>query len=113
MFMAATVLERTAKRCIPGPWAADGRDVVPVGDEYAEIATCRESSHDEADWIALVDPRIAEPLAEYMRESGRELYFNEAMGGNTQITREYTEHRYGHLLDIAEIITGVVWRSIT
>lgn len=101
LFDAADLLERRAERCIPGPWVVDGRDVVPEADEYGEIATCRESSHDEADWIAMMDPRLAAPLARHMREEGRELYFNESMGGNTPVTQQYTQDAYGDLLEIA------------
>lgn len=101
LFDAADLLGKRAARCIPGPWVVDGRDVVPESDSWGEVATCRESSHDEADWIAMMDPRLAPFLANHMRERGRELYFNESMAGNSHVTREFTESAYGDILNVA------------
>lgn len=102
LFEAADLLERRAARCIPGPWLADGRDVVPRDDdEHGKIATCRESSHDEVDWIAMMGPELAPELARHMRAEGRELAFNEWGSGDTPVTREFTRSKYGDLLVIA------------
>lgn len=106
LFDAADLLERRAERCIPGPWVVDGRDVVPEDDEYGEIATCRESSHDEADWIAMVDPSIAPELASTLRYQGCELYLNVAASGDTASTRSYVRESYGDLLVLAWKLLG-------
>lgn len=104
LFEAADLLERRAERCVPGPWVAEGRDVVPRDDEYGEVATCRESSHDEADWIAMMGPELAPELARHMRAEARELYMNESCSGDTPVTREFTRDKYGDLLVLASKI---------
>lgn len=97
---AADLLEKRAARCIPGPWKVDGRRVVAEDDEWDDVARdC--PSHDEADWIAMMDPRLAEHLASHMRAQGRELYFNEVGGGDTPVTREYVRSTYGDILLLA------------
>lgn len=114
LFDAADLLEKRAARCIPGPWKVDGRDVVPESDSWGEVATCRESSHDEADWIAMMDPRLAPFLAQHMRTQGRELCLNESCSGNTPVTRKYTMSVYGDLLNIAVILlerTRIPWST--
>lgn len=114
LFDAADLLERRAARCIPGPWIVDGRDVVPKSDEWGDIAlNC--SSHDEADWIAMMDPRLAPFLAQHMRAQGRELYLNESIGGNTRGTQQYTQDAHGDLLEIAVKIlkrTEIPWSDL-
>lgn len=100
LFEAADLLENRAERCVPGPWKADGRDVVPENDEWADIAlNC--PSHDEADWIAMMDPLIAPEFANMLRAQARNLYMDEAVGGDTPVTREYITSAYGDLLVIA------------
>lgn len=115
LFDAADLLERRAERCVPGPWKVDGRDVVPTDDTWSEVATCRESSHDEADWIAMMNPTIAPYLAHMLRTRGRELYVNESIGGDTSVTRDFMESEYGMLLMMAAdmLDKDVPWKSIT
>lgn len=114
LFDAADLLERRAGRCVPGPWKVDGRSVVPEDDEWDDVARdC--PSHDEADWIAMMDPRLATPLARHVRERGRELYFNESMAGNSRVTREFTESAYGAILDVAVKLlkrTEILWSDL-
>lgn len=104
LFEAADLLEKRAERCIPGPWVVEGRDVVPDNDEYGEIATCRESSHDEADWIAMMGPELAPELARHLRAEARELALNEWGDGDTPVGREFTRDKYGDLLVLASKI---------
>jgi hypothetical protein len=106
LFDAADLLERRAARCIPGPWVVDGRDVVPKSDSWGEVATCRESSHDEADWIAMMDPSITPQFATMLRDQGRELYLNIVSAGDTRATRWFIDDSYGDLLVLAWKLCG-------
>lgn len=100
LFEAADLLGRRAERCVPGPWVANGRDVEPEDDEWADIAlNC--PSHDESDWIAMMDPTIAPHLSSLLRAQARNLYMDEAGSGNTPVTREYVESAYGDYLKLS------------
>lgn len=111
---AADLLERLAERCVPGPWKVDGRDVVPMNDEWSDIATNCVSA-DEADWIALMNPVIAPFLIDTLRDRGRGLYVNEGVSGNTIVTRDFIKAEYGSLLDMAAEMLGkeVPWEDFT
>lgn len=99
LFEAADLLERRAERCVPGPWKVDGRSVVPEDDEWDDVARdC--PAHDEADWIAMMDPTIAPHLASLLQTQARNLYMDEAASGNTPVTREYVKSVYGDYLEL-------------
>lgn len=100
LFEAADLLGRRAERCVPGPWVANGRDVEPEDDEWADIAlNC--PSHDESDWIAMMDPTIAPHLVSVFRVQAANLYLDEVSGGDTPAMREYVTSTYGDLLQLA------------
>lgn len=100
LFEAADLLERRGERCVPGPWKADGRDVVPEDNEWDNIARgC--PSHDESDWIAMMDPTIGPHLVSVFRTQAVSLYLDDVGGGDTPVTREYIMSTYGDLLVIA------------
>lgn len=97
---ASDLLVGCATRCVPGPWKVDGRSVVPEDDEWDDIARdC--PSHDEADWIAMMDPTIAPHLVSILQTQARNLYIDEVGGGDTPVTHKYITSKYGDLLELA------------
>lgn len=105
LFDAADLLVRRSERCVPGPWKVDGRSVVPEDDEWDDIARdC--PSHDEADWIAMMDPTIAPHLVSILQSQARALYMDEVGGGDTPVSREYTTSTYGDLMKLSANLLG-------
>jgi hypothetical protein len=75
MRAAAHKLRESAENATPGPWGTTPQDGViawrlgPGGfdDDYEYVIEDRQFEHDEdASWVALVHPGLAQPLAEWL-----------------------------------------------
>ena len=70
---AAAKVRDTASNATPGPWECDGigdygwtvRDVSPFGTFAIETEDSEQGQAD-AEWIALMSPAVAEPLAAHL-----------------------------------------------
>jgi hypothetical protein len=104
---AATKLRETAEKATPGPWGAPEHDssvvawrVGPGGfdDDFDYVIDQTLDRAEDADWIALAHPGLAEPLAEWLE---MEAHMAERRGlsaeGNTF-----------HALKVARAINGEV-----
>ncbi|MGS2641711.1 hypothetical protein [Streptosporangium sp. G12] len=84
---AAAKLRETAGNATPGPWMSmdDGdRLVAPIVENDGTVSpfgmdnvVCEPMGGENAAWMALVHPGLAEPLAELMEESARQADMNE------------------------------------
>ncbi|KAB2384722.1 hypothetical protein [Actinomadura montaniterrae] len=86
---AEAKVRETASKATPGPWVADGLEISgevtdPDADMYArwvaESLDDNDPDHgcDNAAWIALASPALAEPLAGLLKSAGNDLSGAEA-----------------------------------
>ncbi|MFJ5984364.1 hypothetical protein [Lentzea sp. NPDC092896] len=108
---AAARLDELANAAPQGPWkvAHDGdvHGYGPVPIIYSEHGDV-EVQHAPGvhDWLRVMNPVIAEPLAKWLRNSARYLHFERGAVSSPENGRAFFEGKYGGALEFARRILG-------
>lgn len=88
---AAKVLRETASNATPGPWSLLSYQIVGLYDEAADSVTdvaFTYWSEQNARWVRLASPALAEPLAAWLEREARNEEYSLAEFGHRTIQRD-------------------------
>lgn len=108
---AAARLDELADAAPQGPWkvAHDG-DVHGYGpvpiiySEYGDVEV--QHAPGVQDWLRVMNPVIAEPLAKWLRDTARYLHFERGAVSGPKNGRDFFEGKYGGALEFARRVLG-------